>query len=109
MLSLGQLYTDDDTNDNDNNTNDDDNNTQRTNHNCIGSLACMPNEPKCIAKGDELYQAEQLSIIPIGNLLKSTQTRVDRPNPKNYLHLYLNFYFIKLYYVKMVLIIKDYY
>ena len=39
MLSLGQLYTDD-TNDND--TND----TQWTNHDCIGSLACMPNEPK---------------------------------------------------------------
>ena len=52
MLSLGQLYTDD-TNDNDNATatndndaNDDDNNTQQTNHDCIGSLACMPNEPK---------------------------------------------------------------
>ena len=47
MLSLGQLYTDDDTNDNnDNDTNDNDNDTQWTNHDCIGSLACMPNEPK---------------------------------------------------------------
>ena len=49
MLLLGQLYTDDDTNDdddNDNDTNDDDNDTQWTNHDCIGSLACMPNEPK---------------------------------------------------------------
>ena len=45
MLSLGQLYTDN-TNDDDNNTNDDDNDTLRTNHDCIGSLACMPNEPK---------------------------------------------------------------
>ena len=48
MLSLGQLYTDntnDDANDtdaNNNNTND----TWWTNHDCIGSLACMPNEPK---------------------------------------------------------------
>ena len=40
MLSLGQLYTD--TNDDD----DDANDTRRTNHDCIGSLACMPNEPK---------------------------------------------------------------
>ena len=48
MLSLGQLYTDDNTNDNDNdddNTNDDDNDTRWTNHDCIDSLACMPNEP----------------------------------------------------------------
>ena len=40
---------DDDDNDNDNNneseTNNDDNNTQQTNHDCIGSLAYMPNEP----------------------------------------------------------------
>ena len=52
MLSLGQLYIDntndvhDDDDDNDN-TNDD-NNTWWTNHDCIGSLACMPNEPKII-------------------------------------------------------------
>ena len=47
MLSLGQLYTDDNTNDDDNDdTNDDDNDTWQTNHDCIGSLACMPNEPK---------------------------------------------------------------
>ena len=50
MLSLGQLYTDD-TNDDDTNDEyakdgDNDNNTQWTNHDCIGSLACMPNEPK---------------------------------------------------------------
>ena len=35
------LLTYDDTNDN-----DDDNDTRRTNHDYIGSLACMPNEPK---------------------------------------------------------------
>ena len=61
MLSLGQLYTDDTNNDNDNDdddndddnnnknndsTNNDDNDTWWTNHDCIGSLACMPNEPK---------------------------------------------------------------
>ena len=49
MLSLGQLYTDNDTNDddeNDDDTNNDDNDTQWTNHDYIGSLACMPNEPK---------------------------------------------------------------
>ena len=48
MLSLEQLHTDadtddDDTND-DNTNNDDDNDLQWTNHDCIGS--CMPNEPK---------------------------------------------------------------
>ena len=46
MLSLVWLYTD--------NTNDDDNandnDTQQTNHDCIGSLACMPNEPKTACK-----------------------------------------------------------
>ena len=42
MLSLGQMYTDDDTDD----TNNDDNDTRQTNHDCIGSLACMPNGPK---------------------------------------------------------------
>ena len=52
MLSLGWLYTDDTNNDDDdddnddNDTNDDDNDTRWTNHDCIGSLACMPNEPK---------------------------------------------------------------
>ena len=47
MLLLEQLYTDDDTNDDDNDdTNDDDNDTWQTNHDCIGSLTCMPNEPK---------------------------------------------------------------
>ena len=53
LLSLGQLYTDDTNdcaNDNDNNDNDDANNDhndiQWTNHDCIGSLACMSNEPK---------------------------------------------------------------
>ena len=48
MLSLGQLFTDD-TNDNDddnNNANDDNSDTWWTNHDCIDSLACMPNEPK---------------------------------------------------------------
>ena len=52
MLPLGQLCTDDDANnddDNDGNTNNDDNNTQWTNQDCIGSLACMPNEPKTIS------------------------------------------------------------
>ena len=53
MLSLGQLYTDDtndddddDNDDDDNDANDDDNDTRWTNHDCIGSLACMPDEPK---------------------------------------------------------------
>ena len=47
MLSMGQLYTDDNTNDDDDDdTNDNDNDTRQTNHDCIGSLACMPNEPK---------------------------------------------------------------
>ena len=50
MLSLGQLYTDN-TNDDTKDTNDDaddndTNDTRRTNHDCLGSLACMPNEPK---------------------------------------------------------------
>ena len=46
MLSLGQLYTYETNDDNDNDINDDNNNTQWTNHDCTGSLACMPNEPK---------------------------------------------------------------
>ena len=53
MFSLEQLYTFDTNDDNDNNndnnddndTNDDDNDTRQTNHDWIGSLACMPNEP----------------------------------------------------------------
>ena len=44
MLSLGQLYIDN-TND-DANHDDDANNTGQTNHDCIDSLACIPNEPK---------------------------------------------------------------
>ena len=46
MLLLGQLYTNainNDTNDDDAN---DDNDTRQTNYDCIGSLVCMPNEPK---------------------------------------------------------------
>ena len=55
MLSLGQLYTDDNTNDDDDDdTNDDDNDTRWTNHDCIGSLACMPNEPKTESCSEEL-------------------------------------------------------
>ena len=55
MLSLEQLYTDntnndnhndDDNDDNDNDTNNNDNDTRQTNYDCIGSLACMPNDPK---------------------------------------------------------------
>ena len=46
MLSLGQLYTYNTNDDDADDDNDDDNNTQQTNHDCIGSLACMPNEPK---------------------------------------------------------------
>ena len=50
-MILGQLYTDADTNDNacdndNDDTNNDDNDTQWTNHDCKGSLTCMPNEPK---------------------------------------------------------------
>ena len=46
MLSLGQLYTNDDTNYDNDDTNDNGNDTQWTNHDCIGSLECMPNESK---------------------------------------------------------------
>ena len=56
MVSLGELYTDDNTdvndanantdNANNDNTNYDDNDTWWTNYDCIGLLACMPNEPK---------------------------------------------------------------
>ena len=48
MLSLGWLYTDDPNNDNDNDTNNNDSDRRRTNHDCIGSLACILNEPKGI-------------------------------------------------------------
>ena len=62
MLSLGQLYTDDDTNDNDNdddndNTNNNDNDTRSTNHDCIRSLACMPNEPKLKVRVPPTYES----------------------------------------------------
>ena len=58
MLSLEQLYTDDDINDANNDdddadnddTNDDTNDTQWTNHDCIGSLVCMPNVPTSSAR-----------------------------------------------------------
>ena len=59
MLLLGQLYTfdtnddndnadanDDDADANDDDANNDDNDTWQTIHDCIGSLACMPNELK---------------------------------------------------------------
>ena len=50
MLSLGQLYTDtntnDDDDDNNNDTNNDDKDTWQTDHDCISSLPCMSNEPK---------------------------------------------------------------
>ena len=46
MLSLGQLYTDDTNDNNDNDANDNGSDTWWTSHDCIGSLACMPNEPK---------------------------------------------------------------
>ena len=42
MLLLGQLYTDNDTNnDDDDDTNDDDNDIRCTNHDCIASLGQM--------------------------------------------------------------------
>ena len=60
MLSLGQLYTDDyDAADN-NNTNNDGNDTRRTNRDYIGSLACMPNEPKI-----PIFQVEAGSCVGI--------------------------------------------
>ena len=51
MLSLGQLYTDANINDDDNDANDNDDNNdnnsiQPTDHACIVSMAGMPNEPK---------------------------------------------------------------
>ena len=74
MLSLGQLYTDDinddanngdNANDNDDANNDDNNNaknndndTWRTNHDYIGLLACMRNEPK----GLESQRPKNVSI-----------------------------------------------
>ena len=67
MLSLGQLYTDDDTNDDDDDTNDDDNDTRQTNHDCIGSLACMPNEPKSridSLKHIDIYLSSQHKKLP---------------------------------------------
>ena len=55
ILLLEQLYTDNTNDDNDdnndgNNNNNDDNDTWQTNHDCIGSLACMPNDPKSFLK-----------------------------------------------------------
>ena len=47
MLLLVQLYTGD-TNDNNDDNDDDSNDTWQTNHDCIGSLACMSNEPKTV-------------------------------------------------------------
>ena len=49
-LSKGQLYTDDTNNDDDDNNdaNNNDNDTRWTNHDCIGSWACMTNEPKTV-------------------------------------------------------------
>ena len=46
MLSLEQLYTEADNTNNDDDANDDDNDDSDTNHDCIGSLACMSNDPK---------------------------------------------------------------
>ena len=70
MLSLRQLYTDgtnndnnDDDNDDNNDTSDDDNDTQWTNHDCIGSLACMPNEPK--TKQPILHRYLQIQLVPL--------------------------------------------
>ena len=65
MLSLGQLYTDDDTNGNNANannddTNDDNNDTRWTNHYCIGSLACMPNEPKTTQLSNSTFRSFNL-------------------------------------------------
>ena len=80
MLSLEWLYTDDtnnyddnddDNDDDDDDTNDDDNDTQRTNHDCIGSLACVPNEPKTsfvkdwdtnAEKGISLFNSSYLTV-----------------------------------------------
>ena len=60
-LSMGQLYTDNtNDDDNDNDANDDDNDTWWTNHDCIGSLACMPNEPKIT---DKVQSTESLRVL----------------------------------------------
>ena len=50
MLSLGKLCTDDN-----NDANNDDNDTRQTNHDCIGSLVCMPNEPKTAFTPSKLF------------------------------------------------------
>ena len=81
MLSLGQLYTDDtndddndnnsDTNDNDNDNNSDtnDNDTRWTNHDCIGSLACMPNEPKTSRSWHK--EVRQSVFLSVSQMFKS--------------------------------------
>ena len=66
MLSLGQLYTDGTNDDNDGNNddaNDNSNNTRWTNHDCIGSLACMPNEPKFKKYGEVIESGRWLHSI----------------------------------------------
>ena len=60
-MSLGQVYTDANTNNNDNDTNDDDSDIWGTNHDSIGSLACMPNEPK---SDQYLYLFVRMEINP---------------------------------------------
>ena len=65
---MGQLYTYD-TNDND--ANNDDNNTKWTNHDCIDSLVCMPNEPKKLYKIKELPVSSNKAIHLISPVAES--------------------------------------
>ena len=62
-LSMGQLYTRN-TSDDDNDDNDNDNDTRWTNHDCIGSLSCMPNEPKIRCVRVKKIRTDTLSPFP---------------------------------------------
>ena len=69
MLLLGKLYTyndtndDDDANNDDDNAKDDDNDTWQTNHDCIGSFACMPNEPKSTILRPQIHILSLMFIV----------------------------------------------
>ena len=67
MLLLGQLYTDDTNVNNNGDANNDDNDTRWTNRDCIGSLACMANEPK--SRGNDYFLAWQWIDFFVSRLL----------------------------------------
>ena len=66
----------------------DDNDTRQTNHDCIGSLVCMPNEPKIYWK---IRKIQQKTIM----FLKSVQTYLALfRNPNQGKIICRNFHFI---------------